>query len=121
MPAATFDFIDNHVIEQGVDSSRQFTWKNSAGTPVDLTGYSARMQLRKSKADKTVLLELSTANSKIVLGGTAGTVTVMFSKADTVGVTWTSGVYDLELTSAGMQTVRFIEGSFVLSQEVTRD
>lgn len=119
MTAATFNFTDEFRIEQGVDSSRLFVWEIS-NAPVSLVGYTAKMQIRKSATAPDVLLELSTTNASIVLGGTAGTVTLIFRKASTVDATWTSGVYDLELTSPGGNTLRFLEGSVELSREVTR-
>jgi hypothetical protein len=120
MAAGTYNFVDENRIEQGVDSTRQFIWKDSDGNPVNLTGYTARMQLRKSVSDANVLLELSTSNSGISITGSTGTISLYFKKADTTGVTWVEGVYDLELTSPGGLTTRLIEGTFVLSKEVTR-
>ena len=121
MPAAKFDFTENHRIEQGVDSNRQFVWKNSLGDAIDLTGYTAKMQLRKTVKSDIVLLELSTANGGIELGGVLGTITLKFKTADTVGFDWRDGVFDLELTSAASDTIRFIEGEFLISPEVTRN
>lgn len=119
MTAAKFDFTEEFRIEQGVDSSRLFVWEIS-NAPVSLVGYTAKMQIRQSVNAASVLLELSTVNGGIVLGGLAGTITLVFREEDTVGVTWTSGVYDLELTSAGGNKIRFLEGSVELSREVTR-
>jgi len=119
MPATTFDFTDDYRIEQGVYRAQVFVWKSN-GTPINLTGYSARMQMRASVASETILLELTTTNGGIVLGGSAGTVTVVFKDTDTVGVDWKSGVYDLELVNTSNQPMRFLEGTFELSKEVTR-
>jgi hypothetical protein len=56
-------------------------------------------------------------------GGTAGQITVNLDDAVSAGWTWTDGrgyPFDLELwnTTTG-RTVRFLEGTVVLSQEVT--
>jgi hypothetical protein len=119
MPAAKFDFTDDFVIEQGVDFSRMFVWEIS-GEPVSLVGYTAKMHIRKNVLSADVLLELSTENGGISLGGTAGTVTLIFTKTSTAGATWVNGVYDLELTNSGGSTIRFMEGVVELSKEVTR-
>lgn len=122
MTAATFNFTDEFRIEQGVDSSRLFEIsEEETGVPVSLVGYSAKMQVRKSATAPDVLLELSTTNGGIALGGTAGTVELKFTKERTAGATWTGGVYDLELTSGSGSTFRFIEGGMELSREVTRE
>ena len=75
---------------------------------------------KKDKSASDVLLELSTANGGIILGGLAGTITVVISKERTANVDWSSGVYDLELTNAGGGTIRLIEGTVEMSKEVTR-
>lgn len=121
MPAARFDFADQHRVEQGVDSTRQFIWKESDGTPRNLTGWTAAMQVRPSAKSDTVLLDLKTTNGGMSLGGTSGTINVHFKASDTTGVTWSSGVYDIELTDPAGKKMRFIEGDLVLSAEVTRE
>ena len=66
MPAAKL----NLTIEQGATYKKKFTWKDSAGVAIDLSGYSARMHIRKSKASSDPpLVELTNTNGGIVLGG----------------------------------------------------
>lgn len=53
---------------------RTLTWTDSDGNTVDLTGYSAMMQVRRN-VDTVVLIELSSAaGGGITLGGTAGAI-----------------------------------------------
>jgi uncharacterized membrane protein YeiH len=120
MPATTFNFVDNYRIEQGVYREQSFAWKDSNGVAVNLTGYTARMHLRKSVSAADILLNLTTVNGGIVIDPMAGKITVIFKETDTQGVTWTGGVYDLELVDSSGKTMRFIEGEFALSKEVTR-
>ena len=115
MQPGSVDFL----MPKGSTFSRTLTWKIS-GSAVDLTSYTARMQARASVTSATVVLDLTTANSKIVLGGTAGTITITVSAADTAAITQQSLAYDLELVSAGGVVTRLIEGQIVLSPEVTR-
>lgn len=110
----------NITIEQGADFDLLMTWKDAAGTPIDLTGFSARMQCRASLADATLLLDLTTANGHIVLGGTAGTIRLLLTAAETAALTWTRGIYDLELVSSAGIVTRLLSGSIVVSPEVTR-
>jgi hypothetical protein len=89
--------------------------------PVDLTGYTARMQIRASVGAQTVLLELTTENGGITLGGAAGMVTRTITEAQAAAVGFTSGVYDLELVDADGAVTRLAEGLVSVSPEVTRD
>lgn len=89
-------------------------------TPIDLTGCSARMQVRSSVDSADVLLELTTANGGIMLGGALGTIDLYVSDEDTTALGWTAGVYDLELEYSNGEVVRRLFGSVYVSPEVTR-
>jgi hypothetical protein len=78
------------------------------------------MHVRTTAATTTTLIELTTTNSRITLGGTAGTVTLTISATDTAALTPGKYVYDLELVSGGGIVSRIIEGNFVVKAEVTR-
>ena len=107
-------------IDQGATFTKVVTWKTSPSTPVDLTGCTARMQVRSKVDSPTVLLSLSTTDGSIVLGGTAGTVTLKLSATQTAAITWTTGVYDLEVVFSDGTVKRLIQGSVSVSPEVTR-
>ena len=115
MQPGSLDFL----MPKGSTFSRTLTWKVS-GSPVNLTNYTARMQARTSHVSGTVVLDLTTANSKITLGGAAGTITLSLSATDTAAITAQSLSYDLELVSAGGVVTRLVEGQIVLTPEVTR-
>ena len=115
MPAAIYDF----EIEQGTTLNKQMVWKDSTGAPVDLSGYTARMQLRPSISSDTVLLDLTTENGGITLGGVLGTITLHFTAAQTAALS-KGGVYDLEMIVGGNVT-RLLQGAVSLSKEVTRN
>ena len=117
MSAATYNF----EIEQGTSLNKPVVWKDSNGVVVNLTGYTARMQIRETIDSDEVLLELSTANGKIVLTPAQGKVTLEFDPEDTSGEFWTRGRYDLELTSGSGFVTRLLKGKVTLSKEVTRD
>jgi len=109
-------------IYQGETFDRTFTYNTgtlASYTPVDLTGYTARMQIRERLEDSTTIAELTTENSKIVLGGVAGTIQLLLTDTETSAIT-TNGVYDLELISGGGVVTRLMQGKTILSKEVTR-
>lgn len=114
--AGEYDF----EILQGETFSKQFVWKNSAGTAVNLSGYTARMQVRQSKPSDTVLLELTTQNGRITLGGAAGTIDLNLNATTTAAIDWRRGLYDLELVASNGVVKRLIEGQVTVSKEVTR-
>jgi hypothetical protein len=115
MAATTYDLL----IEQGATFSQVITYKE-AGVAVNLTGYTARMQVRASLESASALVELTTANSRIALGGTAGTITLSIAAADTAALTSGRGVYDLELVSGSGIVTRLLQGVATISRNVTR-
>lgn len=112
------------VIKQGSTFDDIVTWKAGAtaetATPVNLTGCTARTQFRSSINSPDVLLELTTENGGMELGGTAGTVRYLISAVATAAITWESAVYDTEIVFADGAVQRKFAGTATLSKEVTR-
>lgn len=111
----------NLAIDQGATFRKTITWQaGDPSLPVDLSGCTARMQIRPSVSSADVLLSLTTENDGISLGGSAGTVEIVVEDTQTSGVAWREGVYDLEVVLANGDVRRLLEGKVKLSPEVTR-
>ena len=116
MTAATHDI----TIEQGATFRLNLEWKDSNNVAVDLTAYSARMQVRASYSDPQVQLNLTTQNGAIVLGGSLGTINVTAAATLTDDIAIRAGVYDLELEAADGTVTRLVQGKVTIKPEVTR-
>ena len=103
---------------QGVTFDKTFTW-TVGGTAVNLSGYTAALQVRSGADDADVLVSLSTGGSGIVLGGTAGTITATISAAVTDTLDAGSYAWDLELYE-GSNVTRLLQGAFNVTGGVTR-
>ena len=109
------------IIEQGATFGQTLTLKDSTGTVINLTGYaSAEMDLRENPESADTVLSLTTANSRIALGGTAGTVTLSISATDTDALTASDGVIDLEIVSGTGVVTRLIEGTYSIRRNISR-
>ena len=108
------------IIEQGSSFKRTFIWKDSAGDPVNITGYSAAMMIknRKSDASGAAIFNKTNANGEIDLGGANGTITINIAGGDTASMDFDWAYWDIELTS-GADITRLLEGKVRLSKEVT--
>jgi hypothetical protein len=93
---------------------------NRQKVPVDLTGYTARMQIRSNVTASAVLMELTVGNGRIIIDGPEGIIRLYVSHTDTTAITWKAGVFDLELVEPGGDVVRLIQGTIRCSPEVTR-
>jgi len=87
--------------------------------PVDLTNYTARMQLRAKLNSPDVLHTLTTENSGIVFDNTAKTITLTIPSNITEAFDFVSAVYNLELIKDA-QVINFATGNISLQREVTR-
>lgn len=115
-------------IEQGATTDFQIDWKDSAGAKVDLTNYSARMQIRSnyggalicdlssSLASDGTGLNLSGSNSQNP--PTSGSIGIFISAASSSAFTFDKAYYDLELQN-GSRVTRLLQGRIKLSKNVT--
>lgn len=89
-------------------------------TPIDLTGFTARMQIRAKLEDATVVHELTSENLGIALDNVTKTITLSIPATTTAGFIFSTAVYSLELVSSGGVVSPFCNGSLTLVKEVTR-
>jgi hypothetical protein len=98
-------------ITRGATFAHVFTWKNSAGTAVDVTGYTAEFTI--DNRDGTEAVQVTSASGAITLGGTAGTITSTLTAVQTAALTHAAahgGMYSLVLTSSGGAIVPVASG-----------
>ncbi len=107
----------NITCEQYATFSLVITWTDANNNPINLTSYSALMDVKDTGGN--LILQLSTSNSRITLGGSAGTITLSIAATDTSALTPGAYSYDLLLTSAGGIVTRLIEGGFSVEAGVT--
>jgi hypothetical protein len=107
------------LIPQGATWSVVLRWKDDNAN-VNLTGFTARMQLRTSAEAVTTLEDLTTENGGITLGGSAGTITLALTASETAALPATRAVYDLELISSGGIVTRLVEGVATITRNITR-
>lgn len=106
--------------EQGATLRRTFTVRNADQSLRDFTGYTARMQVRTAVDANVIVLNLTTENGGITMGGTAGTVSIYVSDTDMDALAG-SYVYDLEIQApVSGDVTRLLEGGFTVKAQVTR-
>ncbi len=126
MPAGNFTF----TIEQGATTDFEIIWTDSNGDRVDLSTYSARMQIRSDYGSTGTLyaslsstldsdgtgLNLSGSNSQNPLS--SGSIGLVISAASSSNFTFNEAKYDLEMVS-GSYVTRLLQGKVKVSKEVT--
>lgn len=120
----TATFVDANSIELNDINSVGYTAYTSGGIleynePIDLTLYTARMQLRHKVSDTTVIDTYDTLGGKIVIDPINYTISIIVDAITTATYTFSTAVYNLELELAGVVTT-LAEGNISLVKEVTR-
>jgi hypothetical protein len=119
---ARFDF----AIAPGARYRQSFQYVTSAGVPISILGWTARMQVRQPHDSDVILLENTVANGRLIIStGTDGIVEVYVPANVTSTLAWGGRAwYDLELVPPGGQAttdvVRLAEGYVTLKPEATR-
>jgi hypothetical protein len=112
----------NVTIDQGADWFLNVTYENPNGTAVNLTGYTAALQLRSLPNSPSAVLTLTTANAGIAITGATGLVSIRATATQTGLIDEGDYVYDLEITAPapGSVVTRLIQGQATVSAQVTR-
>jgi len=108
----------NFLCPQGTTFNRLLAYKID-DVPVNLNGYTSRLQVRETHYAQETIVAL-TSGSGITLGGSAGTIDLLISASATAAFNAGNFVYDLEIQSTNGTIDRLIEGSFIVTPEVTR-
>lgn len=97
----------------------QVTFKVTlANAPVDVTGWTAEMQLRKTKPSNIILADYTTSGGGfITLDGPSGSIFLDVPASVTVNYNFGYAVFDLY---AGPNHVRVAEGKIIIDEAVTR-
>lgn len=107
-------------IEQGATFSLVVEWQDPAGDPIDLTGYSAAMQIRRTYGAPVLVSIASAGGAGIAIDAALGKLTLTIAATTTAALAAPSqGVYDLEVASGGT-VYRLLEGKVFVTPEATR-
>lgn len=112
----------NLVIEDNGEKTRVFVWKNAQGRPINLRGYTARIQGRVSKESPSPIFDYTDLSGQILLDATKGRIEVRFDQAaiNAIKAAGNSCFYDIVMTPDQGDPVRLLEGKIQISVGVTR-
>lgn len=108
------------LIEQGATFRRELTWKDDENAAINLTGYSARMQIREHLSSASPLIELTSANGRITITAAQGKLLLELTPAQTQALRAGVALYDLEVEAADGKVTRLVQGQVRIEAGVTR-
>ena len=106
----------NFTIEQGSTFNREITVQENSQA-LNLTGYSARMQMRSTHDSSTIAL---TITASVANPASQGKINLTAAATATAAVEEGIYVYDLEIESSAGTVTRILEGTITVTPEVTR-
>lgn len=108
------------IADQGATFLRTISLKSSKKDPVPLTNYTGRMHIRETVSDIDIIEAQTTANGRITIGESAGTITILIPPVDMEQITPGIYVYDVEIESPAGEVTRVVHGKFTVRPEVTK-
>jgi hypothetical protein len=105
---------------QGTDFRKSFFSRTPQGVVNDLTGYQARAVIQSSYEpdEGEILLDMTTANARLVIVPAEGRINMVLSAAD-LNVAWRFGFWDLKVTAPEGVVDRFRYGYVTLRPKST--
>tara|TARA_Y100000590_G_scaffold431628_1_gene546598 strand:- start:330 stop:665 length:336 start_codon:yes stop_codon:yes gene_type:complete len=107
--------VSNLYIDQGADFSTTLSLTDSNGDVLNLTGYSALGQMRKTFGSSTI-----SATFGVALTAATGQVTLTLTDVITAGLSSGRYVYDILLTDSSGDKTRILEGHATVTPSVSR-
>lgn len=122
MSAGKYSFI----IEQGSTTRFNIVYKDSTGQPVDLSDYSARMQIKSSYGTTSSIATLSSSlwsdgTGLNMVSSSQGMIQLYISSCTSSLFDFDEAYYDIDIISGSNCPVveRILEGRIRLSREIT--
>ena len=107
--------LSNFYIDQGSDFSTTVSLTDSNGDILNLTGYTALAQVRKTYGSTTIAATFTTA-----IAAATGQLTLSLTDVQTAAMTSGRYVYDVVLTDSSGDKTRVLEGQAILTPGVSR-
>lgn len=113
----------NYNVIQGDSFLLSLTYTTASGTPIDLTGASAYMEVRDQPGGKILCatasgLASASVNDGISFTASAGQINVNITPAKTSLFNYPRSAYQLQLTQAGGQRTTLLVGWFLVNAGV---
>lgn len=109
----------NFQVDQNTTFRFVVEYKDSQDNPIDLTGSSAKMQVRDGGAASKLAATLTSPTGGISIDPLIGKITVTMTPAQTNKLFYPKSAYDLILVDSNSNRIKIIEGFLTLNKTVT--
>jgi hypothetical protein len=107
-----------------VDQNTTFTFQvqytlEDEVTPINLTGATAKMQVRDTKGGSKLAFTLTSPSGGITINGSTGTLTIKMTPTQTNKLFYPKSAYDIMVVDSNGNKIKLLEGFMTLSRSVT--
>lgn len=88
-------------------------------TPIDLTGATAKMQVRDTKGGKQLAFTLTSPSGGISIDEETGTLSIVATPTQTNKLFYPKSSYDVMIVDSNGDKIKLLEGFITLSRSVT--
>jgi hypothetical protein len=109
----------NFEVDQNATFSFVVEYKDNNETAIDLTGASAKMQVRDVKGGSKLAVTLTSPSGGIVINGPLGKLNVTLTPTQTNKLFYPKSVYDIMVIDSNGNKIKLLEGFMTLNRSVT--
>lgn len=107
-----------------VDQNATFTFEvqytlDDEITPIDITGASAKMQVRDTQGGSKLAFTLTSPSGGIGIDGPTGTLSIKMTPTQTNKLFYPKSAYDIMMIDSNGNKIKLLEGFMTLSRSVT--
>ena len=109
----------NFEVDQNATFSFIVEYKDNNGLPIDLTGASAKLQVRDTKGGSKLAFTLTSPAGGITITPLLGKLTIKMTPTQTSKLFYPKSSYDIMITDSNTNKIKLLEGFLTLSRSVT--
>jgi len=109
----------NWEVDQNATFRFVVEYKDTDGDPINLTGASAKMQVRDTKGGSKLAFSLTSPSGGIVITPLLGKLTIKMTPTQTNKLFYPKSSYDIMVTDSNANKIKLLEGFITLSRSVT--
>lgn len=109
----------NWEVDQNATFRFQIQYTQNDGTPIDLTGASAKMQVRDTAGGTKLAVSLTSPSNGITIDEESGTLDIVMTPTQTNKLFFPKSSYDVMVVDSNGDKIKLLEGFITLSRSVT--
>jgi hypothetical protein len=109
----------NFEVDQNATFSFVVEYKDESDNAIDLSGASAKMQIRDTKGGTKLAVTLTSPSGGITIDGPNGKLTVKMTPTQTSKIFYPKSSYDVMVIDSNGNKIKLLEGFMTLNRSVT--